>query len=201
VLPAGLSYKGKAMLRIRQLKVLLVALLSAPAWSATYQLDPGDTIPQFEIDHLWLFTERGQFDRAHGTLEFDVEQHTGSLEVIIDASSLDTGNDERDAVLRGADWFDVGRYPSITFRSQRFLFEQDRLMAIEGRLTMLGVAQPMRLEIARVKCGLNPVSRKWRCGADASGMLQRSRFGMRTALPFIGDDVRLRIRVEAYREN
>ncbi|OYY82139.1 MAG: hypothetical protein B7Y33_00405 [Hydrogenophilales bacterium 16-62-9] len=180
----------------------LVLLASGvPAWSASYRLDPGRTTPQFEIAHLWLFAERGQFDRAHGTLEFDVEQQTGSLEVIIDASSLDTGNAERDAVLKGTGWFDVRRYPSITFRSQRFLFEQDRLMAIEGKLTMLGVAQPMRLEIAWIKCGSNPVSRKWRCGADASGMLQRSRFGMRSALPFIADDVRLRIRVEADREN
>ena len=190
------------MMPICLLMVFLVFLSSgAPAWSASYRLDPGHTFLQFEIPHLWLFAERGQFDRAHGTLEFDAEQHTGSLEVIIDASSLDTGNDERDAVLKGTGWFDVGRYPRITFRSQHFLFEQDRLMAIEGKLTMLGVTQPMRLEIARIACGLNPVSRKWRCGADASGMLQRSRFGMRTALPFVGDDVRLRIRVEADREN
>ncbi|MBS1146758.1 MAG: YceI [Proteobacteria bacterium] len=186
------------MLRIRQLMVLLVALLSIPVWAATYQLDPGQTFPRFEIDHLWLFTERGQFARTHGTLEFDVERHTGSLEVVIDASSLDTGNDERDAVLKGAGWFDVSRYPTITFRSQRFLFEQDRLAAIEGELTMLGVAQPMRLEIAWIKCGLNPASRKWRCGADASGTLQRSRFGMRTGLPFVGDEVRLRIQARTY---
>ena len=185
-----------------KMMVFLVLLSSgAPAWSVSYRLDPDHTFPKFEIAHLWLFVEHGQFDRAHGTLEFDAEQQSGSLEVIIDASSLDTGNDERDAVLKGAGWFDVSRYPSITFRSQRFLFEQSRLMAIEGKLTMLGVAHPMRLEIAWIKCGLSPLSRKWRCVADASGMLQRSRFGMRTALPFVGDDVRLRIRVEADREN
>jgi len=189
------------MLRIRQLTVLLVSLLSAPVWAATYQLDPSHTFTQFEIHNLWFFTQRGQFDRAHGTLEYDVEQHTGSLEVVINAGSLDTGNDERDAVLKGSGWFDVSRYPTLTFRSQRFIFEQDRLTAIEGELTMLGTAQPMRLEIARITCGLNPVSRKWSCGADASGTLQRSRFGLRTSLPFVGDEVRLRIRAEAYREN
>lgn len=189
------------MLLIRQLTVLLVSLLSAPAWAATYQLDPSRTLPQFEIGNFWLFTERGHFDHTHGTLEYDVEQHTGSLQVVIDAGSLDTGNDERDAVLKGSGWFDVIRYPTITFRSQRFVFEQNRLAAIEGELTMLGVTQPMRLEIARIKCGLNPVSRKQRCGADASGMLQRSRFGMRTGQPFIGDEVRLRIQVEAYQQN
>jgi len=186
------------MLRTRQLTALLAALLSAPVWAATYQLDPGRTLPQFEIGNFWFFTERGQFNRTHGTLEYDVERHTGRLEVVIDASSLDTGNDERDATLKGAGWFDVSRYPTITFRSQRFIFEQDRLAAIEGELTMLGVAQPMRLEIARIRCGLNPASRKQRCGADASGTLQRSRFGMRTGLPLIGDEVRLHLQTEAY---
>lgn len=186
------------MLRIRQLTVLLVSLLSAPVWPATYQLDPSHTVPQFEIDQLWLFTQHGQFGRAHGTLEYDAEQHSGSLKVVIDTASLDTGNDERDAVLKGAGWFDVSRYPTITFRSQRFIFAQDRLAAIEGELTMLGVAQPMRLEIARIRCGLSPDSRKQRCGADASGTLQRSRFGMRTGLPLISDEVRLRLQAEAY---
>lgn len=187
------------MLRIRQLSVLLISLLGAPVWSATYQFDPGHTVAQFDIDQLWLFSQRGQFNHARGTLEYDAEQHTGSLEVVIDAGSLDTGNDERDAVLRGAGWFDVSRYPTIAYRSQRFIFEQDRLAAIEGELTMLGMARPMRLEIARITCGLNRVSRKWRCAADASGTLQRSRFGMRASLPFVGDEVRLRIQAEAYR--
>ena len=184
------------------LMVFLVALTSGTAaWSASYRLDPGHTFPQFEIPHLWLFAERGQFDRAHGTLEFDAEQHTGSLEVVIEAGSLDTGNEERDATLKGPGWFDVSRYPTLSFRSQRFLFEQDRLAAIEGELTMHGVTQPMRLEVDRIKCGSNPLSSKWRCGADARGTLQRSRYGMRSSLPYIGDEVRLRIQVEAYRKN
>ncbi|MBW8371507.1 MAG: YceI family protein [Thiobacillus sp.] len=189
------------MLRARQSTLLLVSLLSAPVWAATYQLDPSHTFPQFEIDHLWFFTERGQFARVQGSLEYDVKQHTGILEVVIDATSLDTGNDERDAVLKGAGWFDISRYPTITFRSQRFIFEQDQLAAIEGKLTMLGMAQPMRLEIARIQCVLNLASRKRRCEADASGTLQRSRFGMRTGQPFIGDEVRLRIQARTYPEN
>jgi len=189
------------MQRTRQLAVFFISLLSAAGWAATYQLDPSHTFPQFEIDHLWLFTERGRFDHVHGSLDYDVERHAGSLEVVIDAKSLDTGNDERDVVLKGAGWFDVSRYPTITFRSQRFVFEQDRLAAIDGTLTMLGVAQPMRLVIARIKCELSPVSGKQRCGADARGTLQRSRFGMRTGLPFIGDEVRLRIQARTYPEN
>ena len=189
------------MLHIPKLTLLLVSLLNAPAWAASYQFDPSHTYPSFEIDHLGFSTQRGQFDRAHGTLEYDSVQRSGSLEVVIDAGSLDTGNDERDAVLRGEGWFDVSRHPSITFRSQRFLFDEARLVAIEGELTILGETQPLRLEVVRIKCGLNLASRKRGCGADASGTLQRSRFGMNTGLPFVGDEVRLRIQAEAYLED
>lgn len=181
------------MLRTRQLTVLIVSLLGAPAWAATYRLDPDKTFPQFELDHLWMLTERGRFGRVQGSLEYDVARRSGSLEVVIDARSLDTGNDERDIALKGPSWFNVSRYPTISFRGQRFLFEQDRLTAIEGELTMLGTTRPMRLEIVRIQCGSSPVSNRRDCAADARGTLQRSRFGMRTGLPFIGDEVRLRI--------
>ena len=189
------------MLRIRQLTALLVSLLSAPVWAATYQFDPNRTFPQFEIDQFWFYTQRGRFGRAHGTLEYDAKQQTGSMEVSIETGSLDTGNDERDTTLKGPGWFDVSRYPNITFRSQRFIFEQDRLVAIAGELTMRGVTQPMRLEVARIKCRLEPVSGRWGCAADANGTLQRSHFGMCTSLPLIGDEVRLRIQAEAYLKN
>lgn len=189
------------MLRTRKLIVLLVSLLGAPVYAGTYLIDPNHTFLQFEIDHFWFFTERGQFYRAHGTLEYDVAQHGGSLKVVIDAGSLGTGNDERDTVLMGTGWLDVGRYPTITYRSQRFIFERDRLAEVEGELTMLGVTQPMRLEIAWIKCGLNPVSGKQGCEADASGTFQRSRFGMRIGLPFVGDEIRLRIQTRTYPEN
>lgn len=188
------------MLQARRLMALLVSLLCAPLWAATYQLDPSHTFPQFEFDHLWFFTERGQFDRVRGRLEYDAEQRGGSLEVVIEANSLDTGNDELDVVLRGPGWFDADRHPTITFRSRRFLFEQDRLTAVDGELTMRGVTRPMRLEIARIHCGSNPASGRRRCAADANATLQRSRFGMR-GLPLIGDEVRLRIQAMTCPEN
>jgi polyisoprenoid-binding protein YceI len=178
--------------------VLLVSLLTAPACAASYTLDPRRTVPQFEIDHLWFFTERGHFGRVDGRLEYDDEKHAGDLEVVIDAASLDTGNDERNAVLRDAGWFDVGRFPTITFRSRRFVFAQGRLVAVDGELTMLGIARPLTLEVVRITC--NPGSSA-PCAADARGTLQRSRYGMRSGLPFIGDEVRLRIQVVTYPHN
>lgn len=186
------------MLRFAHLAILSAALLSAAVQAATYQFDPAHTFPLFEIDHLGFSTQRGWFDASRGTLEYDSVQRTGSLEVVIDAASLDTGNPERDAILRGPDWFDVKRYPAITFRGQRFVFGPDQPVAVEGELTMLGVTRPLRLEILRLKCGLNLAAKKRECGADASATLKRSEFGMRTGLPFVGDEVRLRIQAEAY---
>lgn len=176
----------------------LLLCLSLPAAAADYAIDPAHTYAGFEIDHLGFSTQRGRFNHSSGSIQFDPENHSGSIDITIDASSLDTGFSLRDEVLRGADWFNTQAFPSLLFRSQRFIFEADRPVAVEGTLAMLGQIRPMRLEISRFKCGLNLVNRKQGCGADASGVLHRSDFGLNTGLPFIGDEVRLRIQVEAY---
>lgn len=184
---------------MKLISFLFAVLLTPPVWAATYVFDPSHTYPLFEIDHLGFSIQRGQFDNVRGTLDYEPLQRTGSIEVVIDAASLDSGHEERDAILKGPGWFDVNRFPTITYKGQQFVFEGDRPVAVEGELTMLGVTQPMRLEITRVKCGLNLAVRKLGCGADATGVLRRSQFGMRNGLPFIGDEVRLRIQVEAYK--
>lgn len=180
---------------------LLALLACVPALAATYQIDASHTYPLFEIDHLGFSTQRGQFDSTRGTLEYDPAQRTGALDIVIDAASLDTGHEERDVILKSAGWFDVARFPTISYRGQKFVFEGDRPVAVEGELTLLGVTQPMRIEIGRVKCGVNLAARKRGCGADVSGQIKRSQFGMRNGLPFVGDEVRLRIQFEAYIEN
>ena len=73
--------------------------------------------------------------------------------------------------------------------------------ALARELTLRGVTQPMRLKISRITCESGPLSLRQSCRADASGALQRSRFGMRSDLPFIGDEVRLRIQAEAHMEH
>lgn len=181
--------------------IILAALLSPPVFAATYTFDSSHTYPLFEIDHLGFSIQRGQFDSARGTLEYDPLQRTGSIEIVIDTASLDSGHDERDAILKGPGWFNVSQFPSMTYRGKQFVFDGDRPVAVEGELTMLGVTQPLRLEITRVKCGLNLAARKRGCGADATGVLRRSQFGLRNSLPFVGDEVRLRIQAEAYQEN
>ena len=183
---------------IKYLLPALLACLALPAGAVDYQIDPSHTFANFEVDHMGFSTQRGLFRQTSGQIRFDPEARSGEIEIRIDAASLDTGFDLRDEVLRGESWFNTKAFPDILFRSQKMIFEQDKLVAVEGTLVMLGEARPMRLEVTRFKCGLNLALRKRGCGADAQGVLRRSEFGLQNGLPFIGDDVRLRIQVEAY---
>lgn len=183
---------------IKYLLPALLACLALPVSAVDYQIDPSHTYANFEIDHMGFSTQRGLFRQTSGQVRFDPEARSGDIEIRIDAASLDTGFGLRDEVLRGADWFNVQSFPDIIFRSQRFVFNEERPVAVEGKLVLLGEIRPLRLEITRFKCGLNLAVGKRGCGADAQGALRRSEFGMQTGLPFIGDEVRLRIQVVAY---
>jgi polyisoprenoid-binding protein YceI len=182
-------------------KFLLLALfasLALPAMAADYVIDPSHTYASFEIDHIGFSTQRGRFNQSTGSVQLDEEARSGSIDISIDAASLDTGFELRDKVLRGESWFNTGDFPYILFRSQSFVFNEQRPVAVDGMLTLLGTSRPMRLEISRFKCGYNLAARKRGCGADAQGVLRRSEFGMQNGIPFIGDEVRLHIQVEAY---
>ncbi len=183
----------------KRIPALLLAIAVSPlAHGAEYLIDPTHTYASFEIDHLGFSTQRGQFKRSGGSIEYDPENRTGRIDVSIDAASLDTGFALRDDVLRGEGWFNVHDFPAIIFRSQTFVFNDDRPSAVDGTLAMLGTIRPIRLDIKRFKCGFNLAKGLKGCGADAVGVLRRSDFGMNNGLPFIGDEVRLYIQVEAY---
>lgn len=173
---------------------------ASPVFAATYLVDASHTYPSFEIDHLGFSIQRGQFDETSGLVEIDPTAQTGRIEIQVQTASLDTGHAARDEILKGSSWFDTAQFPTMTYHSQRFLFTGSQLTAVEGELTLRGITRPLKLEIVRSKCGLNLAARKRGCGAEASGALRRSEFGITNGLPFVGDEVRLRIQIEAYAE-
>lgn len=177
---------------------LLLIAASAASQAAEYTIDPTHTYASFEIDHHGFSTQRGQFDQTSGSVEFDPEARTGRVDIRIAVASLDTGMAKRDEILLGENWFRAKEFPDILFRSEQLVFTGDKLTAVDGKLVMLGEIRPLRLEVTRFKCGLNLANRKRGCGADAVGTLKRSEFGMQQGIPFIGDDVRLLIQIEAY---
>lgn len=181
-----------------------LALLSfcfvLPASADSYTIDPTHTFPSFEVDHLGFSTQRGRFNSTQGKLTLDEDKKTGSVEITIDAASLDTGLAKLEEVLRSEDYFDVKHFPTLTFRGDKFHFVDERLALVNGKLTLHGVTQPVTLTIARFKCGLNLARLRHVCGADIVANIKRSDFGMGKGTPFIGDEVKITIQIEAARD-
>lgn len=174
-----------------------IPVLAAPL---SYMVDPKHTYASFEIDHLGLSTARGTFDRTSGRITLDPEAATDFIEIVIDSASIDTGLQKRDEHLRTAEFFNVEKYPTMTFIASRLRFDGKRLTGADGNLKMLGKTLPVSLEIMRFACGQHPIHDKPACGADAETTIRRSVWGMTTYVPTIGDEVRIHIGVEAFRQ-
>jgi len=129
----------------------------------------------------------------------DREDHTGSVDLVVDATTIDTGWNLRDAWLRGEHMFDVARYPVIRFRATQFVFSQTRLIGIAGMLTLRDVTRPVMLKIEHMQCNPEADRAHERCGAGVVSTIKRSDFGMTSALGLVGDEVDLSFHVTAYR--
>lgn len=182
------------------LPLLLGALLAAPALADSYTLDSRHTFPVFEVDHLGFSTQRGRFNMTSGKLSLDLAARTGAVEVMIATDSIDMGLEDWDKHMKNADFFDVQKHPAMTFKADKFTFRKGKPVAAEGELTLLGVTQPVRLAIANFRCGMHPMAKKEVCGADLSTTLKRSRWGMSKFVPMVGDDIRIHIPVEAFKD-
>jgi len=181
--------------------VILVSALLLPMGSmaASYTIDPTHTYPNFTIDHLGFSTLHGRFGKTTGKLELDQAKGTGSVEIVIDAASIDTGFKKRDDHLRSPDFFNTVEFPEITFKSTKVTF-QGKGATVVGDLTIMGVTKSVSLAIASINCGVHPINKKQVCGFDATTQLKRSDFGMKFALPAVGDIVNLAIEMEATKD-
>ena len=187
------------MLRTAILAISLVLALPATA-ADSYTLDPGHTYPRWAASHFGFSTHRGQFNKTSGKLELDPKAGKGSLEVAVEAASVSTGDPKFDAHLKSADFFDVAKHPLVTFKSKAMKFENGKPVSASGDFTLLGVTRPLTFRVSQVKCGVSPLTKKDVCGAEVSGTVKRSDFGMKYGLPGIGDDIRLTIQVEAIKD-
>lgn len=188
--------------------VVIAALpLAAAAAPETYTLDPYHTYAHFEVNHLGFSNMRGRFDKSSGKFTLDTAAKTASLDLVIETASLSTGDNEkagrpraRDEHLRAPDFFNVVEFPRMTYKTSAVKFVGDSPATIEGNLTLLGVTKPLSLRIDNWKCGPNPFTKKEMCGGNASGALKRSDFGMKFGLPAIGDELKLFMELEGYKD-
>ena len=175
--------------------------LSATALAAdTYSIDSRHTFPVFEVNHLGFSTQRGRFNKTTGKVTLDAAAQKGSVEVAIDTASIDMGLEDWDKHMKNEDFFNVEKYPTMTFRSDRFIFKKGKPAEVHGTLTLLGVERPVQLKVEHFHCGVHPINKKEVCGADLTTRIKRSDFGMTKFLPAVGDDIAIRIPVEAFKD-
>jgi polyisoprenoid-binding protein YceI len=179
---------------------LLSAVIAAPAFAAdTYNVDPTHTWPSFEINHLGFSTQRGRFEKTAGTIVLDMAKKSGSVDISIDAASINMGFEKWNAHVKSEDFFNVEKHPKITFKSSKLNFNNGKLASVDGDFTLMGVTKPVTLTVTNFKCGHNPIVKKDACGADASATIKRSDFGMKTFVPAVSDEVKLVLNVEAHK--
>jgi polyisoprenoid-binding protein YceI len=165
-----------------------------------FTIDSNHTFPYFAIDHMGFSTLYGRFDLTTGKVIIDRENNNGYVDIKIEAVSISTGHKKRDDHLRSPDFLNVMEYPNITYQSKNINFIGEDKAKIEGDLTMLGVTKSVPLEVNRIRCGENPMSKKHTCGFEATASIKRSDFGSIYGRPNIGDNMKLWFEVEAIRE-
>ncbi|MFC4277387.1 YceI family protein [Achromobacter aloeverae] len=152
---------------------------AALAEPVTYQLDPDHTYPSFEADHfggasIW----RGKFDKTRGTVVLDAQAGTGSVEVTVDLSSVNTGHAKLDEELRSGQFFDVRKYPVATYKSTQVHFKDGKPVQVDGAFTLHGVTRPLTLQLLSFKCYQNPIAKKEVCGTEATATFDRDDYGV-----------------------
>ena len=154
----------------------------------------------FFVDHLGFAKSEGEFHDYDGHYMFDEEHpEKSSVEVTIKTASIDMDDEAWDAHLKNADFFNVEKFPEMTFKSTSIKVTGDKTGEITGDLTILGVTKPVTLTTVHNKTGENPYSKKIESGFSAKTTIKRSDFGMTYGLPGVGDDVEIMIEVEGVR--
>jgi polyisoprenoid-binding protein YceI len=184
------------MKHIALFAALAVASIAAQAAPVTYTIDNSHTHPHFTYNHLGFSNQTHKFDKTSGTVVLDRKAKTGSVDVTIDATSVNTGYALFNEHLKAADFFDTEVYPTLTFKSTGMKFKGDQPASVAGDLTIKGVTKPVTLKITHFKCQPHPMLKVEACGANATTQVKRSEFNMGKNVPYVSDEVTLTLAIE-----
>jgi polyisoprenoid-binding protein YceI len=171
--------------------------------TTTWNIDPVHSVAEFKVKHMMISNVKGQFTRIQGVLSLDETDLTQSrVEAVIEAASVSTRDEQRDAHLKSADFFDVEKFPTLSFKSTKISRTADGELAVTGELTIHGVA---RTAVFAVE-GPTPAAKDpWgntRIGLSATTKISRKDYGLtwNTALEtggiLVGDDVTITLDVQ-----
>ena len=173
----------------------------AQAESASYAIDPTHTFVTFEINHFGASVNRGRFDKKEGTVQFDRAGKTGKVEISFDATSINSGTPAFDKHLQSADLFNAAQHPKITFVSDKFSFNGDKVSEVSGQLTLLGKTGPVTLKANQFACYQSPMLKREVCGGDFETTIDRTQWGMNYGVDWgFAKNVRLVVQVEAVKQ-
>ncbi len=182
--------------------------LSAPAASEAWKIDPAHTAAGFAVKHLMISTVRGEFKGVTGTVNWDRQDITKStVEVSIDTSTVNTGEPKRDAHLKSPDFFDVAKFPTISFKSKKVEREEGGKLKVTGDLTIRGVTKEVTLNVEGPTA---PVKDPWgnqRAALSATATVNRQDFGVKWNQTMdgggvvVGDEVKITIDLEMVKQN
>lgn len=181
---------------------LIFALGSAAhAQMATYELDPEHTTVFFTVDHIGYAKTLGLFTAVSGKFMFDPQtRELGDVTVDIDAASVQSFNEARDAHVRKPDFLDIQKYPAITFTASGGTATSNKVGTVTGDLTILGQTRPVTLDVTLNKAAPYPFGHKRDVlGLSMTTSINRSEFGMAygVANGLVGDTVDIQIETEA----
>ena len=186
--------------------VMLATVVPVRAQS-TWEIDPAHTSIGFSIRHMMVSNVRGHFGKFSGTVKANEKDLTEStVEATIDVASIDTGNTKRDDHLRSPDFFDVAKYPTMTFKSRKITPAGDKKWKVTGDLTMHGVTKEVTLDVEGPTAEVKDPQGHVRAGATATTKLSRADFGITWSKTLdggglvVGDEVSVTIEVEGVKK-
>ena len=182
--------------------LVLAAAVAAPALAApqTFVIDGTHTFPRFSYNHLGFSTQLSRFDTTTGKVVFDKVAKTGAVDIVIDTKSVSTGSATFNEHIQGEDFLDTAKFPTATFKSTKVIFEGDKPAKIEGNLTLKGVTKPVTLTVTDFKTAPHPMLKKEAIGANATTTVKRTDFNMGKNVPYVGDELRIDIGLEAIQQ-
>ncbi len=182
-----------------QLAAILLAHLagaSASAQTETWYLDPPHSAAQFAVSHMGISTVRGAFSKVNGVVVISPDLGKASVNVTIDASSVDTRVEMRDKDLRSDHFFDVAKYPAITFQSKKVESAGAGKLKVTGDFTMHGVTKEVVLNVDGPTAPIKDPRGGLRRGLSATTTISRADYGMTFDEPMIGDQIPIQLDVE-----
>ena len=182
--------------------IVAIALLSAaPVETAVtrYKIDKGHSAMNWKIKHMGVSYTYGRFNDFNGTFAIDdANLKAAKVEIDISAESIDSNDEGRDEHLRSKDYFNVEKFPSITFESTKVTKAEEKTYRVAGNFTLLGVTKQVVLRMTKIGEGKD-FRGNYRMGFDGQVVIKRSQFGMTAMLKGIGDDVYITLGVEGIR--